>query len=1021
MSGGLGGLFGAILGGFVGFVISGFNPMGAVYGASLGFSLGMAIDPIRPDVKTPGAPDLQPMQTMSSEVGVPVKDLLGTSKITGHLLWYGGERAVAQWKETIVKGKNNNIMTFMGYKYYASWQLGICMGPVDAIYTVLKNDEVVWTGTLDRPVSGGQANVVLDGEMGTVTFYFGTDDQVANTTLGGLLVDSTLNSPLRGYCWAFFNDCCIGNYNRIPTMSFVLRKTPTFAFSALNLIDSLDYNPAHGIYYIMNILGGMSTDWLYSADFTDVAADLFDEKRGISILFDQGSMESLLETINAHIDSIIRYGNDGKFHPKLIRDDYVASSLTVVDESVLLDEPEFSRGAWINTINEVKVQYSKLHEPIYGSLVIQPPIVDSMVLNGAPDTNVGSYTYMYVWVGSPTDYRRSLIRFNFSALPDGAIITAASLGLYYYSTYGLDPVGRIYWVYELIQTGWTELGTTWNKYDGANNWVTAGGDYITTNGASIVCPLNPTGMWVSWDVLDLAKHFQSAHNKIANFLLRDSVETGTPNKGMTLYTKEYSNASLHPKLTLDYYVPGSIDALNVKKSIADPVAVDIGNKDIQGLTVSKTVQLGMFTKNENAVWAGRNYLRKLSYPLAVIKLVVNRKFFRHEIGDRFKFSYLPYSISNKIYRVIRKEEESVESEKLIITAIEEMLAISKAPTDYTIPPDRRVQVPDYYTILPFDHQKVMEAPYAMSKDEIAVLAIACRKSDYDLGFELWMSIDDGVSYSYLDTSPNMKPFGTLVGGYSADTNMIDDEHGFTVDFVDGGSQIETATWEEVYSGAENTALLGDEIISFKTITLISGVRYKIDNIIRGRFGTEKVSHVNGAEFWFVPLTTTVVSNGDIVANVTRKFKLLPFNVRDVASEGDCIAISLAITGVAHTPFTPINFMANGSSFAPRYDRDVVLTWTPRNREGGAGIGIPGEVLVVNRRDGLFKVEVWVSGILKRTMTDIDAATWTYTEAMNLTDNGSLAPSITFELLNFARHVDGTIYESAQVEVICNKN
>ena len=48
------------------------------------------------------------------------------------------------------------------------------------------------------------------------------------------------------------------------------------------------------------------------------------------------------------------------FHPKLLREDYVVDSLQTVDESVLLDDPVFSRGGWIDTINEVKVQYTEL-------------------------------------------------------------------------------------------------------------------------------------------------------------------------------------------------------------------------------------------------------------------------------------------------------------------------------------------------------------------------------------------------------------------------------------------------------------------------------------------------------------------------------------------------------------------------------------------------------------------------------------------------------------------------------------
>jgi len=162
-------------------------------------------------------------------------------------------------------------------------------------------------------------------------------------------------------CWAFFKDCSIGSYNRMPTMRFVLRKTPEFDFSEEHSIQVYDYNPAHAIWYILHTLTGLPESWLHEADFAAVAATLADEQRGISIVFDrQQSALNYLETINAHVGNVTRYGADGKFHPKLIREDYDVETLLSVDETVMVDEPSFTRKSWIDTINEVKVQYTEI-------------------------------------------------------------------------------------------------------------------------------------------------------------------------------------------------------------------------------------------------------------------------------------------------------------------------------------------------------------------------------------------------------------------------------------------------------------------------------------------------------------------------------------------------------------------------------------------------------------------------------------------------------------------------------------
>lgn len=357
----LGGVIGGVVGGVVGFFIGG--PMGAVYGAGIGFTAGLFFDPITPDVPASGGP-APGTQVMQSTVGDPIPDLNGTAMITGHLLLFGKERTeeIVQTQETQggKGGEPEPQSQVVGHKYYMSWAVGIVKGPITKLLAVYKNDvDILWEGELFCPVSGGQETIVLTG-MGSCTFYFGTDDQVANTKVGEI-VDSTLNSPLRGFCWAFMDDCYIGDYNRTPSLKFVVSKQPDYSFFAPSIIQEFDYNPMHSIWHILNQMTGLPEAWLNETDFASVAATLLAEYRGISILFDkQQSALYYLEMINAHIDGVLRYGSDGKFHPKLIRNDYVVGTLPLIDESVLLDEPTLNRGSWIDTLNEIKVQYTEL-------------------------------------------------------------------------------------------------------------------------------------------------------------------------------------------------------------------------------------------------------------------------------------------------------------------------------------------------------------------------------------------------------------------------------------------------------------------------------------------------------------------------------------------------------------------------------------------------------------------------------------------------------------------------------------
>ena len=372
-------ILGGVLGGAIGWMIGG--PAGAYYGFTIGFGVGAMVDPLIPDMPVPGMPELGNLNISTAEEGLPIKDVLGTTKISsGNIFWYGAQRVVEITEEVETGGKGGggteNVVT--GYNYYVSWALGICMGPVDTLYTVYNGDDVVWSGELNRPLAGGEETIVLT-DMGSMTFYFGTADQVANVTLTSKLEDPTLSPAYRHQCYAFFNDCCTGTHERIPTMKFVLRKNPTFAFNASETIQTYDYNPAHAMYYILNTLLDIPTTYLDPTDFSDVADTLYTENRGISMLFDAYSpaLTYLGESLLAHIDGLLRWGNDGKFHPKLIRADEAVGALPSFDENDMLSTLQLSRKSWYDTKNEVKVEYAERIYPGFEAVAGIVTVIDS--------------------------------------------------------------------------------------------------------------------------------------------------------------------------------------------------------------------------------------------------------------------------------------------------------------------------------------------------------------------------------------------------------------------------------------------------------------------------------------------------------------------------------------------------------------------------------------------------------------------------------------------------------------------
>lgn len=104
----------------------------------------------------------------------------------------------------------------------------------------------------------------------------------------------------------------------------------------------------------------------------------------------------------------------------------------------------------------------------------QVALADTQMRSNAADTNFG--TALGLKIGDLSDpgaqYRWSLVKFDLSSIPAGSAISAAALSLWLSIedsasnvTVGIYRCKRI----------WTELGCTWNKYDGSNAWAAAGG------------------------------------------------------------------------------------------------------------------------------------------------------------------------------------------------------------------------------------------------------------------------------------------------------------------------------------------------------------------------------------------------------------------------------------------------------------------------------------------------------------------------------------------------------------------
>jgi hypothetical protein len=355
----LGGAIGGLVGGVIGFMVGG--PAGAYTGFSLGLGLGMMIDPITPDI---AKPDTQELSAPTSTEGSIIADVLGTTQISqaATFIWYGNNRSEEQTETAGGKGGGSEYVT--GYQYFLSFAIGICLGPADAICAIWEGDTLLWPAmdggeiTIDD-ATDGYVELTVTGR-GTIDFYFGTDDQSANSVMG---TATGYSLPLRGLCYAVFNDFMIGSYNRVGSLKFVVRKRPSDPFNANHEIGTYDINPIHALRYIIAERCGIDEAYVDDDEFSDVADVLYSDSRGISALFKQeNSCVNYLESILSHVRGVMRLSDDGKIQPVLLRNDVDTGDMITINDDDILEDVAISRPGMSNLDNQINASYSIIED-----------------------------------------------------------------------------------------------------------------------------------------------------------------------------------------------------------------------------------------------------------------------------------------------------------------------------------------------------------------------------------------------------------------------------------------------------------------------------------------------------------------------------------------------------------------------------------------------------------------------------------------------------------------------------------
>lgn len=303
----------------------------------------------------------------------------------------------------------------VGYRYFAGMHMVMSHGPIDRLLRVKVDDRVLWEGnntggaiTVNkRDMFGGESRE--GGISGTFDFMPGRSDQMPNSYLTSVL--GPLVPAFRGVASVVLRQMYLSMNPYLKPWAFLVSRihvqqdgSPQWQ-DALSQIDVTVYdedgeetsaammNPAHIIRECLtNRLWGMGypTSDIDNASFLAAAQTLFNEKMGMSLLWDtQKSIEDFVRIVLQHIDASLYVNRrTGLFTLKLVRGDYNADNLLVLDESNIDKIEDFKRPTFGELCTSITVNYWDYTKGETASVTVQDIALEQEQGEGGNNTTV---------------------------------------------------------------------------------------------------------------------------------------------------------------------------------------------------------------------------------------------------------------------------------------------------------------------------------------------------------------------------------------------------------------------------------------------------------------------------------------------------------------------------------------------------------------------------------------------------------------------------------------------------------
>jgi len=296
----------------------------------------------------------------------------GTVKLEGpNVVWYGDLQQIAV-TEKVKTGIFSSETITKGYEYHLGIQMALCRGPVDKLLKVWVEDDIIiqpnltaeGTVVINEPEWFGGQDLGSGGIIGTGRWHVGNETQTASAYLSTFQQQGGDTPSYRGTSYFTLERVYIGTSTSVAPWRFEVQRIPNgLALGTPGVNGGLDANPMNVIYEVLT-----NDDWglafpatdIDVANFTTAATTLAAEGNGFSFVLDSPiEIADFLKELERQIDGVVTLDRTtGKWIVTLARGGYDINLMPLADESCVLEVDSYSRGAWDETQNEIRINFA---------------------------------------------------------------------------------------------------------------------------------------------------------------------------------------------------------------------------------------------------------------------------------------------------------------------------------------------------------------------------------------------------------------------------------------------------------------------------------------------------------------------------------------------------------------------------------------------------------------------------------------------------------------------------------------